>query len=249
VRSMSKPCSQLTTTAIDENFDDVVLPHLDAAHRLARWLMRNEHDAEDVVQEASLRAFLYFETFTGGSGRAWFLRIVRNTSFRWHSRGFQAPIDTFDEEQHSGASPASDPESLLLQIDDVTLIERAMSSLSSRFRQLLVLRELQGLSYQEVADVMGVPIGTVMSGLSRARRALRGALDNELKRTASSVCRAARNSSTDPIRTNLFSEVSPGWRQHQRSQSFQSRAPDSGTSAGHTAIAAGRGRTGRVPRR
>jgi RNA polymerase sigma factor (sigma-70 family) len=179
---MSKQRSQLTTTAIDENFDDVVLPHLDAAHRLARWLMRNEHDAEDVVQEASLRAFRYFGTFTGGSGRAWFLSIVRNTSFRWHSRGFQAPIDTFDEEQHSSASPTSDPESLLLQTDDVTLIERAMSSLSSRFRQLLVLRELQGLSYQEVAEVMGVPIGTVMSGLSRARQALRGALDNELKR-------------------------------------------------------------------
>ena len=179
---MSKQCTHLTTTAIDENFDDVVLPHLDAAHRLARWLMRNEHDAEDVVQEASLRAFRYFGTFTGGSGRAWFLRIVRNTSCRWHSRGFQAPIDTFDEEQHGSASPTSDPESLLLQTDDVTLIERAMSSLSSRFRQLLVLRELQGLSYQEVADVMGVPIGTVMSGLSRARQALRGALDNELKR-------------------------------------------------------------------
>ena len=178
---MSKQRSQLTTTAIDENFDDVVLPHLDAAHRLARWLMRNEHDAEDVVQEASLRAFRYFGTFTGGSGRAWFLSIVRNTSFRWHSRGFQAPIDTFDEEQHSSASPTSDPESLLLQTDDVTLIERAMSSLSSRFRQLLVLRELQGLSYQEIADVIGVPIGTVMSGLSRARQALRGALDNELK--------------------------------------------------------------------
>ena len=150
--------SQLTTTAIDENFDDVVLLHLDAAHRLARWLMGTKHDAEDVVQEASLRAFRYFETFTGGSGRAWFLRIVRNTSYRCHSRGFHAPIDPFDEEQHSGASPASDPESLLLQTGDVALIERAMSSLSSRFRQLLVLRELQGLSYQEIADVMASPL-------------------------------------------------------------------------------------------
>jgi len=179
---MSKPRGQLTTTAIDENFDDVVLPHLDAAHRLARWLMRNEYDAEDVVQEALLRAFRYFGTFTGGSGRAWFLRIVRNTSCRWYSRGFHAPIDTFDEEQHSGASLGSDPESLLLHIDDVTLLERAMSGLSSRFRQLLVLRELEGLSYQELADVIGVPIGTVMSGLSRARQALRSALDGELKR-------------------------------------------------------------------
>jgi RNA polymerase sigma-70 factor, ECF subfamily len=168
--------------AIGESFDEVVVPHLDAGYRLAQWLTGNEHDAEDVVQEASLRALRYFRTFTGGNGRAWFLRIVRNTSRGWYRRGFQAPADTFDEEQHSSASPGSDPESLLLHTDGVTLIERAMSRLSSRFRQLLVLRELQGLSYQEVADVMGVPIGTVMSGLSRARQALRAALDSELKR-------------------------------------------------------------------
>jgi RNA polymerase sigma-70 factor (ECF subfamily) len=167
--------------AIAESFDEIVVPHLDAGYRLARWLTGNEHDAEDVVQEASLRALRYFRTFTGGNGRAWFLRIVRNTSCRWHSRGRQTLSDMFDEDQH-GSAPGSDPESLLLHTDDVTLIERAMSRLSSRFRQLLLLRELQGLSYQEVADVVGVPIGTVMSGLSRARHALRGALDNELKR-------------------------------------------------------------------
>jgi len=180
---MSNQRSHLTATiAIGGNFDDVVLPHLDAAHRLARWLMRNEHDAEDVVQEASLRALRYFRTFTGGSGRAWFLRIVRNTSCHWHSRGLQAPVETFDEEQHSSTRPAFDPEALLLHTDDVTLVERAMSNLPSRFRELLVLRELEGLSYREVADAIGIPIGTVMSGLSRARQALRGALDNELKR-------------------------------------------------------------------
>ncbi len=95
-----------TAPAIGESFDDVVLPHLDAAHRLARWLMRNEHDAEDVVQEASLRALRYFRTFTGGNGRAWFLSIVRNTSCRWRSRGVQTPTDMFDEEQHSGVSPS-----------------------------------------------------------------------------------------------------------------------------------------------
>jgi len=167
--------------AIAESFDEIVVPHLDAGFRLARWLTGNEHDAEDVVQEASLRALRYFRTFTGGNGRAWFLTIVRNTSCRWHS-GIAALSDMFDEEQHSSALPGSDPESLLLHTDDVTLIERAMSRLSSRFRQLLVLRELQGLSYQEIAEVVGVPIGTVMSGLSRARRALRAALDNELKR-------------------------------------------------------------------
>jgi RNA polymerase sigma-70 factor (ECF subfamily) len=180
---MSRNRGRLTAaSAIGESFDDVVVPHLDAAYRLARWLMRNEHDADDVVQEASLRALRYFRTFTGGSGRAWFLRIVRNTSCRWYSRGAHPAVDTFDEEQHRSARPAFDPEALLLHTDDVTLIDGAMSNLSTRFRELLVLRELEELSYQEVADAMGIPIGTVMSGLSRARQALRGALDSELKR-------------------------------------------------------------------
>ena len=160
-----------------DSFDTVVLPHLEAARRLARWLMRNEHDAEDVVQEASLRALRYFHTFTGGNGRAWFLRIVRNTGCNWHSHRAQAPTDLFDEEQHSGDWPASDPETLLLQTDHVRTVERAMSGLPDRFRELLVRRELEGLSYRDLADVMGIPIGTVMSRLSRARGALRGALD------------------------------------------------------------------------
>ena len=176
-------CRPATAPAIGGSFDEVVLPHLDAAYRLARWLMRNEHDAEDVVQEASLRALRYFRTFAGGNGRAWFLRIVRNTCCGWHGHSVQALTDPFDEEQHSSARPASDPETLLLQTDDVTLIERAMSNLPSRVRELLVLRELEGLSYRELADVMGMPMGTVMSSLSRARQAFRGALDNELTRS------------------------------------------------------------------
>ena len=175
-----------TASPHDTSFDAVVLPHLNAAHRLARWLMRNEHDAEDVVQEASLRAFRYFRTFTGGNGRAWFLRIVRNTCSGWRGHQFQALADPFDEEEHSCARPAYDPERLLLQIDDVTLLERAISTLPKRFRDVLVLRELEGLSYRELADGMGIPIGTVMSSLSRARRALRVALDNELKPAGSS---------------------------------------------------------------
>ena len=181
---MSSQRGPLTTApAIGEDFDDVVLPHLDAGYRLARWLTGNAHDAEDVVQEASLRALRYFRTFTGGNGRAWFLRIVRNTSCGWRSHQFKAPIDLFDEEQHSSARPASDPETLLLHMDDGALIERAMSRLPDRFRELLVLRELKGLSYRELADVMGIPMGSVMSGLSRARQALRGALNHELKRS------------------------------------------------------------------
>ena len=158
----------------------MVLPHLDVAYRLARWLMRNEHDAEDVVQEASLRALRYFRTFTGGDGRAWFLRIVRNTCAGWPGHRFNALTDPFDEEQHHSAQAASDPEALLLQTDDATLIARAMHNLPDRLHQVLVLRELEGLSYRELADVMGIPMGTVMSSLSRARQALRGALDTEL---------------------------------------------------------------------
>src|SRR5213592_1234719 len=108
-------CRPATAPAVVGSFDDVVLLHLDVALRLACWLMRNEHDAEDMVQEASLRALRYFRTFTGGNGRAWFLRIVRNTCWGWHGHSFQALTDPFDEEQHSSTRPAPDPETLLLQ--------------------------------------------------------------------------------------------------------------------------------------
>jgi RNA polymerase sigma-70 factor (ECF subfamily) len=160
-----------------QSFDEVVLPHLDAAHRLARWLVRNEQDAEDIVQESSLRAFRYFRTFTGGNGRAWFLRIVRHTSWSWH-RGRAQPLnDLFDEERHSGTEPSADPETLLLQSTGMAAIDRAISQLPDRFRDVLTLRQVEGLSYRELAEVMNVPIGTIMSSLSRARAALRAALN------------------------------------------------------------------------
>jgi len=179
-------CPPSTTPATGESYDEVVLPHLDAAFRLARWQLRNEHDAEDVVQEASLRALRYFRTFSGGNGRAWFLRIVRNTCWSWRGHGVQPLSDPFDEDEHSGAGSASDPETLLLQTDDVTSIERAMRNLPDRFRELLVLRELHGLSYRELADEMGIPMGTVMSSLSRARQAFRAALNNQEQTARSS---------------------------------------------------------------
>jgi RNA polymerase sigma-70 factor, ECF subfamily len=162
-----------------ESFDEVVLPHLDAARRLARWLMRNEEDADDAVQEASLRAFRYFRTFCGGNGRAWFLRIVRNTCVGLRSDGFRVRAEPFDDEQDGHAPPASDPEVLLLQNDDARTLARALRTLPAHLHQLLALRELEGLSYRELAAVIGIPIGTVMSRLSRAREALRGALDDE----------------------------------------------------------------------
>jgi len=164
------------------SFDDVVLPHLDAAYRLARWLMGNDEDAQDVVQEASLRAIRYFRTFAGGSGRAWFFRIVRNTCAGWHGQRGRLPTDPFDEEHHSVREPASDPEMLLLQTDDASVIARAMRNLPDRFHRLLVLRELEGLSYRELADALKIPIGTVMSRLSRARNALRDAVNSERQR-------------------------------------------------------------------
>jgi RNA polymerase sigma-70 factor, ECF subfamily len=169
--------NRTTHTAVAESFDDVILPHLDAAYRLARWLVGNEHDAEDVVQEASLRALRYFRTFSGRNGRAWFLKIVRNLCWSWHGQRAKTPTDLFDEEQHSEARLTPDPETLLLHADETSLIDHALRSLPSRFRELLVLRELEGLTYQELADVLGIPIGTVMSGLSRARQAFRGAFE------------------------------------------------------------------------
>jgi len=164
------------------SFDEAILPHLHAGRALARWLMRNDDDAEDVVQEASLRALRYFGTFDGSDGRAWFLRIVRNTCWSWHQRT-APPTDAFDEELHSSVQPAFDPEALALRTDDGRLIEHALSGLPDRFRELLVRREFDGLSYRELADAMDVPIGTVMSGLSRAREAFRVALTSELKQS------------------------------------------------------------------
>jgi RNA polymerase sigma-70 factor, ECF subfamily len=175
-------CEPLAVPLPGQSYDDVVLPHLDAAYRLARWLLRNQHDAEDAVQEASLKALRYFRTFTGGNGRAWFLRIVRNTCSKRFSSRFQSSTDSFDEEHHSNFRPAADPETLLIHTADVTMIERAMSALPERFRELLVMRELEELSYRELADVLNIPIGTVMSRLSRSRRALREALVDEMTR-------------------------------------------------------------------
>jgi len=182
------------------DFDDVVLPHLDAAYRLARWLVRNEHDAEDVVQEASLRALRYFRTFTGGNGRAWFLRIVRNTCRDWRAPHAFDRSDPFDESQHSGLLPAPDPETLLLRTDGLTRINQAMTELPDRSRELLLLRGLEGFTYQELSNTMGIPMGTVMSGLSRARHAFRGALDRQVTtRPRSARGRGRRRSETRSV--------------------------------------------------
>jgi RNA polymerase sigma-70 factor (ECF subfamily) len=149
---------------------ELLLSHLDSAYNLARWLVRNGEDAEDVVQEAYLRALQYANGFRGGDARAWLLTIVRNTSYKWlrQTRAYE-PVVPFDEEVHRGGNGTSNPEQLLLRNADARLVEKVLSELPLRFREILVLRELEGLSYKEIADVMGVPMGTVMSTLSRAR--------------------------------------------------------------------------------
>ncbi len=165
----------------------LLLPHLDSAYNLARWLVRSGADAEDVVQEAYLRAFQYAGGFRGGDARAWLLRIVRHASYSWlrKTRAYE-PVAQFDEEIHTSDIGMSNPEQLLLQNADGRLVERALSELPVRFREILVLRELEGLSYKEIADVMGVPMGTVMSTLSRARDRFRHAAGDLLKTHLSS---------------------------------------------------------------
>ena len=143
--------------------------------------MRSGEDAED-VQEAYLRAHQYADGFRGGDARAWLLTIVRNTSYGWlrKTRAYE-PAVQFDEEIHSSGAETATPEQLLLQNADRRLVEKALSQLPIRFREILVLRELEGLSYKEIADVMGVPMGTVMSKLSRARDRFRHAAGDLLK--------------------------------------------------------------------
>ena len=176
-----------TDTQTIGGFDEMILPHLDAAHNLARWLVRGNDDVEDVVQEACLRAFRYFGTFRGGNGRAWLLRIVRTTAFtRLQKNRAQRLAAEFNEEIHSDGCEALNPESLLLQRADRKLLEQAMNSLPDRWREVLMLRELEGLSYKEIAEVVAVPIGTVMSTLFRARERFHHAATDLVRRQARS---------------------------------------------------------------
>jgi len=159
------------------NFEQAVLPHLDAAYNLARWLMRNEQDAQDVAQEAYLRAFRFFPGFRGGDARAWLMKIVRNTCYTWlHANRPLQDATEFDENLFPADSRAPNPEEVVLQNDSVTLVRKALEKLPPNFREVLVLRELEGISYREIAAITGMPAGTVMSSLSRARGRLRQVL-------------------------------------------------------------------------
>ena len=163
-------------------FEAIALPHLDAAYNLARWLLRNEHAADDAVQEAYLRALRYFESFRGGNAKPWLLGIVRNACFTWlaDNRGAMQPIE-FDEDRDTvdPAWPAraeQDPERLLSIKQDGAALNAAIERLPVVYREVLILRELEEMTYEEIARVVGIPSGTVMSRLSRARARLRADL-------------------------------------------------------------------------
>jgi RNA polymerase sigma-70 factor (ECF subfamily) len=165
-------------------FEALVLPHLDAAHNFARWLVghdsRTPDMAQDVTQEAMLRAYRFFAGFRGGDPRAWLLKIVRNTCYTLLKARDAQGVEEFDEERH--AVPEETPESLAVAGADREQLARALEALPPRPREMLILRELEGLSYKEIAEIVGVPIGTVMSGLSRARRQLHRALGAQPKK-------------------------------------------------------------------
>jgi RNA polymerase sigma-70 factor (ECF subfamily) len=154
-------------------FARIALPHLDAAYTLARWLMRDRTAAEDVVQDAYVRALTYFSSFRGGDARAWVLRIVRNTAYARLSAGragADVPLDEAIED--TLADPADDPEAMVARIEGMALLSDALAALPVELREVIVLRELEEMSYRDIAAVAGVPVGTVMSRLWRARQAL-----------------------------------------------------------------------------
>jgi len=162
--------------------EQAILPHLDAAYNLARWLTATDQDAEDVLQEACLRAIKFFPGYEGGSGRAWLLTIVRRTCYAWlaKNRGHDATTTSFDEELHSNPCADGDPQRLLLRQADRKLVRQALEELPVELREMIVLRELEGLSYKEASAVAEVPIGTVMSRLARGRRQLEELLSERL---------------------------------------------------------------------
>jgi len=166
-------------------FESVVLPHLDAAYALARWLTRNDADAADIVQEATLRAFRYFDTYREGDAKSWILRIVRRTCYSWLERNRPAEVVPLDDEEvldegvSSAPVAAGNTEALLQSRSDLRRLDVLIEALPAALREAIVLRELHELGYREIAEITGVPIGTVMSRLHRARLALRRAWEGK----------------------------------------------------------------------
>ena len=169
-------------------FKEFVLPHLDAAYNLARWLVRNGTDAEDLVQEAYLRAWKGFSGFRGSDGRGWLLTIVRNTCYTWlRANRRQELAVEFDEGVHSGVGgdgELPEAERLVAESAGRQTLEKALQELPAEFREVIVLRELEELSYKEISEIAGVPVGTVMSRLARARSRLQIALAPQARKEA-----------------------------------------------------------------
>ena len=173
-----------------ERFERLMLPHLDAAYGLARWLTRNDEIAADAVQEAYLRAFRFFGSLRGDDGRPWLLRIVRNACYELlEKEQLPGPAENFDEESHGEEAAAAgavvvlpvNPEAAAIERADNQLLRDGLAALPRDYREALVLREIEGCSYKEIAQIVGAPIGTVMSRLSRARRLLQGVLTERVK--------------------------------------------------------------------
>ncbi len=156
------------------SLEQAILPHLDSAYSLARWLTATEQDAEDVLQEACLRAVRFFPGYQGGSARAWLLSIVRRTCYTWlaKNREHESTMIAFDEELHSGGSDTTDPEAALLRQADREVLRQGLAELPVEFREVIVLREFEQMSYKEIAAVAEIPVGTVMSRLARGRQQL-----------------------------------------------------------------------------
>ena len=174
-------------------FEQSVMPHLDAAYNLARWLTRNDDDAADVVQEAFLRAMRYFDAMKGTEARPWLLAIVRNTGYTWLERNRPADLVSLDdagpfasdvETAGHASGTESNPEVILLQSANRKLVNQALEELPVVFREVIVMREIEDLTYKEIASIAGIPMGTVMSRLSRGREILKSAIENRMRKAS-----------------------------------------------------------------
>jgi RNA polymerase sigma-70 factor (ECF subfamily) len=167
-------------------FEELAVPHLAAAYNLARWLVRKEHDAEDLVQEAYLRAFKSFGGYYGGNSRSWLLTIVRNTCYTWLQKNRVLHVtESLDDNLDELGLDFADPEMLLLQSVDAQIVRQALTELPVEFREVVVLREMEGFSYKEIADVVDLPLGTVTSRLARGRKRLHALLAQRMGKGAS----------------------------------------------------------------
>jgi RNA polymerase sigma-70 factor (ECF subfamily) len=167
-------------------FEQSVLPHLDAAYNLARGLTRNDQDAEDVVQEAFMRAMRYFESMKGNEARPWLLAIVRNAGYTWLEKNRPGDLVSIDDVAPliNESETEGNPEVILLQSANRKLVNQALEELPVAFREVIVMREIEDLSYKEIASIAGIPMGTVMSRLARGREMLKKALENRIRKAS-----------------------------------------------------------------